>query len=329
MVRRDQQHVVSDYHKAQRSPVRLRERRNRPRRRDEGRPAAAVRLPQRRVRNLQGAHPRRRRRLRRLPVVDVDRRRQAHGARAVLLRAPAHRPHDRSARGAPRRRHPDQAPAMPHRDHRQACGRCRDRAHQAAGQRAPAVPRRTVHRLPAQGWQAPQLFTRGGSARRRAARAAHPAHRGRPVHRPVVLDVPRPRDPAHRGPARRVLPARGVGQADDFRGRRHRLRANQGDARTLFSPRHRPADGAVLGRTHARWPVHAAPARAVADGARQFHVHPGAVRHRSRRRVARPQGIRAPGGARRFPRSVGLPGVRVRCPNQGDARTLFSPRHRR
>ena len=41
------------------------------------------------------------------------------GLRALLLRAAADRPRHRGARGAPRRRHPDQAAAVPHRVDRQ------------------------------------------------------------------------------------------------------------------------------------------------------------------------------------------------------------------
>ena len=68
----------------------------------------------------------------------------------------------------------DQAPAVPARVDRQGRARRRDRALQAAGERAAAVPRRPVHRLPAQGRQAAQLLARHAAARRQAPRAPHP-----------------------------------------------------------------------------------------------------------------------------------------------------------
>ena len=56
---------------------------------DARRPHAAVRVPQRRLRNVQGQDPGRRRRLRRAPGVDADRGREAHGSCALLLRQAA------------------------------------------------------------------------------------------------------------------------------------------------------------------------------------------------------------------------------------------------
>jgi hypothetical protein len=43
-----------------------------------------------------------------------------------------------------------------------------------------------------------------------------------------------------------------------------------------------------------------------------FTYIPRAVRTAARRRLARPHGFRPPGRARRFQRSLGLPGLRVR-----------------
>ena len=75
---------------------------------------------------------------------------------------------DRGARGAPRRRHPDQAAAVPHRMDRKGRARRRHRPLQAAGQRAAAIPRRAVHRFPAEGRQAAQLLAGHAAARRQA-----------------------------------------------------------------------------------------------------------------------------------------------------------------
>ena len=48
------------------------------------------------------------------------------------------------------------------------------------------------------------------------------------LHRSAVQRIQGARDPALRRAARHVLPARGIGQADHLRRRRHRLRADQG-----------------------------------------------------------------------------------------------------
>ncbi|MEI9850214.1 MAG: FAD-binding oxidoreductase [Sphingomonas sp.] len=50
------------------------------------------------------------------------------------------------------------------------------------------------------------------------------------------------------GPARILLPARGLGQADRPGRRRHGLRADQGDHRARAVSQAAPRDGAVLGR---------------------------------------------------------------------------------
>ena len=280
--------------------------------RDAQRPHAAVRLPQRRVRHLQGQDPGGRSRLRRAPGVDADRGREAGRTRALLLREAAHRPRDRGARSAPRGRHPDQAPPVPDRVDREGRARRRDRPVQAARERAAPVPGRPVHRLPAEGRQAPQLLARDAAARRQPARDPRPAHPGRILQRRAVHAVQGTRDPALRGAARRVLPARGIGQADRVRRGRHRVRADQGDDRARAASRDRPRDGAVLGRARAARSLPAGPPRPVAVGAPQLHVHPGAVGAARRRRVAGPYRLRAPGGDGRFPGPVGLPGVRVR-----------------
>ena len=275
---------------------------------------------------VQGTHSRRRGRLRPAPGGNAHRRRKAHGPGAVLLRQTANRPGDRGARGAPRRRHRDQAPALPHRVDRQGRARRGDRALQAPRQRAAAVPRRPVRRLPAEGRQAAQLLARHAAARRQAAGAPRPARAGRLLHRSALHAVQGSRDPALRGPARFVLSARGLRQADRVRRRRHRLRADQGDDRARALSQARSRDGALLGRTLAAGSVPARTARPVADRTPQLHVHPGAVGTSPRRRVAGPHRLRAPGGARRLSRSVGLPGLRVR--RSADDRS-GAPRFRR
>ena len=78
------EHAAPDYHKAQRPLVHLRRRRHRPRR-PRSRPiSCSLRLPQRRLRHLQGQGPRRRGRLRRAPGDDAHRRGKGEGLRAVL-----------------------------------------------------------------------------------------------------------------------------------------------------------------------------------------------------------------------------------------------------
>ena len=147
--------------------------------------------------------------------------------------------------------------------------------------------------------------------RYRPRRAFHPA---------AVQRVQGPRDPALRRAARHVLPARGIGQADHLRRRRHRLRADQGHHRARAAPRDRrdAADGALLGRAREARPLSARSARPVAAAEPQLHVHPGAVRSRARGRLARPHRPRAPGGAGRLRRSFGVSGLRVR--RSGDGR---------
>ena len=75
--------------------------------------------------------------------------------------------------------HPDQDAAVPRAEAR-ARRRRRDRAAaQAAGERAAAVPRRAVHRVPAEGRLAAQLLHGQPAARRRADRAARAPRRRR------------------------------------------------------------------------------------------------------------------------------------------------------
>ena len=280
--------------------------RDRARGRDARRPHAAVRLPQRRVRHVQGTDPRRRGRLRPAPGVDAHRRREAHRPRALLLREAVDRRHDRGARGAPRRRHRDQAPAVPHRVDREGGARRRDRALQAAGQRAAAVPRGPVRRLPAEGRQAAQLLARHAAARRQAARAAHPA-------RPAAASSPTrcsrntrgARSCASRARSGRSTCARTSDKPIDLRRRRHRLRADQGDDRARAPPQDRPREMVLYwGARSLRRPLPARPARQVADRAPELHVHPGAVGAQAGRRLARPDGLRAPGGDGRLPGPV-------------------------
>ncbi len=90
---------------------------------------------------------------------------------------------DRGARGAPRRRHPDQAAA---RAASSRSTRWRPTS-RSSGSSCPAnerlqYPRGPVRRFPAEGRQAAQLLARHAAARRRAARAPRPAHPGRLLH---------------------------------------------------------------------------------------------------------------------------------------------------
>ena len=71
------------------------------------------------------------------------------------------------------------------------------------------------------------FFDGQSAARSRAGRAARATRRRRQVHRARVREDEGARHPALRGAARRVLPARGVAQADRAGGLRHRLRADQ------------------------------------------------------------------------------------------------------
>ena len=217
---------------------------------------------------------------------------KAQGPRALLRRAPEDRPRHRGAGGPPRRRHPGPAPALPDRVHRARRRRRRDRPPQAARERAPPVPGRPVHRPAAEGRAAAQLLAGDAAARRRAARAARPAHPRRLLHHPALHRVQGARDPALRGPARVVLPARGLGQAGDPGRRRHRLRADQGDRRARAAPRPGRAAAVrpLLGRPDEEGPLPAGPAGKLAAGP-QLHVHPRAVG--TRRRTMRGRDARA------------------------------------
>ena len=158
----------TDYHKAQRPRVRVRRRRDRARGGDARGPHAAVRMPQRRVRHVQG----------RILEGTVDY--GPHQAstltedekRTGLALFCCARPQtDLVIEVREVRRAGDiQIKRLPCRiesiDKRRA--RRRDRALQAAGERAAAVPRRPVHRLPAEGRQAAQLLAGHAAARRRS-----------------------------------------------------------------------------------------------------------------------------------------------------------------
>ncbi len=143
----------------------------------------------------------------------------------------------RGARGAhrPRRRRVrDPQDAVPRDPHREARARRRDPAPAAAGQRPAALPRRPVRRVHPAGRRAAQLLDgeRAAHAGRQARHRAAPAPpAGRPVHRPRVRRDEGEGHPAHRGPVRQLLPARGLRQADGAARLGHRPRADQGDRR--------------------------------------------------------------------------------------------------
>ena len=83
-------------------------------------------------------------------------------------------------------------------------------------------------------------------------------------------------------------------------------------------------DRAVLGRAREARSLPAGPARQLAAGASRTSRSSRCCRSRGRRRVAGPHGLRPPGGARRLPRPVGLPGLCVRRAGddrRGDAAT--------
>ncbi len=94
------------------------------------------------------------------------------------------------------------------------------------------------------------------------------------------------------GPLGSVLPARGIGQADDLRRGRHRLRADQGDHRAHAPPPHRRARWCCTG-ARARSAICTCPTFPGKWQTREseFHVHPGAVR--ARRRTTRGPGAQA------------------------------------
>ena len=119
--------------------------------------------------NVQEPHPQRRDRLRRASGDHADRRREkrrdsrccASGEPRTDLVLEV-----REVRRAGDIQHPQDA--VPHREDRQGRARRRHRLAQAAGQRAPAIPRRAVHRFPAQGRSAAQLLAGNAAGGRRS-----------------------------------------------------------------------------------------------------------------------------------------------------------------
>ena len=120
------------------------------------------------------------------------------------------------------------------------------------------------------------IATQAGAGGRHRARAARPPHARRRVHRPRVRRHEGEGDPALRGAARHLLPARGLRQADRDGGERHRLRADQGDVRGHAGEGHEAPGDALLGLPREARPVHAR--RAVVLERPELQVRPGAVR---------------------------------------------------
>ena len=210
--------------------------------------------------------------------------------------------------------------------------RRRDRPPQAAGERAAAVPGRPVHRLPAEGRPAAQLLAGDAAARRRAARAAHPARARRLLHRPAVHRSTRgarscaSRARSARSTCARTRTSRSSSSPAAPASRRSR-RSSSTRCTTTSTRGGRWCSTGARGR---RRTSTCRTCREAGSRAPQLHVHPGAVRTRAGRCVAGPHRPRPPGGARRLPRPLRLPGLRLR--RAGDdrrrARELHGPARR-
>ena len=271
------------------------------------------------------------RRLRPAPGVDADRRRKAHRARALLLRA-SRSPisSSRCARCA--------APAT------SRSGGCRAASSRSTSRRP--TSRSCSFKLPANerlqflAGQYIDFLLKDGQ--RRSFSLATPPHDDELLelhirHVPggfftdaLFTTVQGTRDPALRRAARHVLPARGIGQADHLRRRRHRLRADQGDHRARAASRASSdaADGALLGRAREARSLSARPARRRGRASiRNFTYIPVLSEPQPEDAWPGRTGLRAPGGDRRLPRPVGLPGLRLR--RAGDDRRRAARLHAR
>ena len=222
---------------------------------------------------------------------------------------------------ASRRRHPDPQAAVPDRVDRQARAGCRDREDQAAGERTTAVPGRPVHRSAAEGWPPEELLARDGAARRRAARTAHSARARRLLLRAAVRTSSKvARSCASRGRSARSSCAR------------NRTSRSSSSPAAPDSRRSRPSSSTrctTLSTRIGRWCCTGACARSRTSICRtcpatwqqaspNFTFIPVLVGTRAGRRLARTHRLRPSGGARRFRRPLGLPGLRVR--RSGDDR---------
>jgi len=204
---------------------------------------------------------------------------------------------------------------VPRDPHRETRARRRDPAPPVAGQRPAALPRRPVRRVHPAGRRAAQLLDgeRAAHAGRQAGDRAAPApSAGRPLHRPRVRRDEGKGHPAHRGPVRQLLPARGLRQADGAAGVGDRPRTDQGDRRAPALEAQRASGRAVLGLPHPPRPLPARVGRrggcrdAVAD------LHPGALGSDRRRPLDRSHRLRPPCRDAGPARSLRASGLRLR-----------------
>ena len=298
-------HAAPDYHKAQRPLVHLRRRRHRAEGRDGRRPDDPVRLPQRRLRHLQGQDPRRRR---------------STTARTRRPRSPTRKRRKGLALFCVAKPQTDLVIEV--REVRRA-GDIQVRACPAASSRSrSAAPDVAIvklklpanERLQYLAGQYVDLLLKDG--RRRSFSLATPPHDDALLelhvrHVPggfftdaALQRVQGPRDPALRRAAGVVLPARGLRQAD-----RSSSPAAPASRRSRRSSSTRcitgstAADGAVLGRAREARSLPARAARASGSSEPQLHASFRCSPSRRRTTTGRAGRARPPGGARRFRRS--------------------------
>src|SRR6185503_13321390 len=180
-----------------------------------------------------------------------------------------------------------------------------------ADERELPVPGRAIHRLFIKRGKKKELFARRAARPRRRHRAGDPRapYPGRRLHRPRVRKTEGQGPAAFRRPARQVLLARRLEQADRDGGKRHRLRADQGDLRVRPGEEGFPADDALLGRAPEARPVYA--------GARALLEAPEVHSRAFRRGVGGTHGVRAPRRDGGLPRPVGVPGLCLRRADRG------------
>ena len=190
---------------------------------------------------------------------------EKRGAGALLLREAAHRSRDRGARGAARRRHPDSQAAVPRsrRSTKPAPDVAIVKLKLPANERLQYLAGQYIDFLLKDGRRR-SFSLANAAARRRAARAAHPPHPGRLLHRPAVQRSSRAaRSCASKGRSATfflreesdkpiIFVAGGTGFAP--------IKAVD-RARAPPSASTAPADGAVLGRARAARSLPARPAR--------------------------------------------------------------------
>ena len=267
---------------------------------------AALRLQERRMRLLQGAHRLRRDHPGSAPAVSALTAEEAtRGLRVALLRARRLRCDDRGEGGCGGRRDPDPQDAVPGVVHRQGrAGRDRDppaAAGQASGcSTSPASTSTCCLRDGTR--RSYSMATAPGTARR--ARIARPAHARGQVHRCAfgvvqpelkVRDILRLEGPLGTFFLREdsdkpiVMVASGTGFAP--------IKAIVEHVRGLIERQGlRPADDAVLGRAPAARPLHERAVRALGAEMPGFTLRAGGLRCPARGRMARPHRLRPSGG---------------------------------